>query len=127
MRSILSLGIVASALLLPTSAMAQVAGNWRVTGEVSGKAFTVDCRFEEKSGQLGGVCVDISSGDKSKPGKNHILSAGSSRGQDVNWTYSTKVMFMSVDIQFAGKLSNGTIAGTVTAKGRQGRFSATPL
>lgn len=127
MRSILSIGLLASALLLPTSAMAQATGTWRVTGDISGKAFTVDCQFTEKSGQLGGACTDISSGDKGKPGKTHVLTQGSVRGQDIDWTYSTKVMIMSVDIRFAGKLSGPRITGTVSAKGRQGIFSATRL
>ena len=41
---------------------------------------------------------------KAKPGKSHALTAGEVHGEDVRWTYPTKVMFMSIDIVFAGKL-----------------------
>ncbi len=117
---------LASAVLLPTSADAQAAGKWRVTGEISGKAFAVDCQFGEKGGRLAGACIDVSSEEgKTKPGKSHVLTRGMVQGQAISWTYSTKVMIMSVDIDFAGKLDGSHMSGTVSAKGREGTFSAT--
>jgi hypothetical protein len=128
MRSTLWLGLLAPALFFPAPAMAEVAGKWRVTGEISGRSFTLDCRFNERGPQLGGECIDVSTGDSNaKPGKSHILSQGSVQGQDVRWSYSTKVMIMSVEIQFAGKSDGKRMTGTVTAKGRQGSFSAIRL
>jgi hypothetical protein len=119
---------LASAVLLPTSANAQAAGKWRVTGEISGKAFTVDCQFGEQGGRLAGTCIDVSSEEgKTKPGKSHVLTKGMVQGQTVSWTYATKVMIMSVDINFAGNLDGSHMRGTVSAKGREGTFSATRL
>jgi hypothetical protein len=125
MRSIMWLGLLAPALLIPVPAMAQAGGAWRVTGDISGKAFTLDCQFDAQGPKLGGVCVDVSTGEsKAKPGKSHVLSQGSVQGQDVRWAYSTKVMMMSVEIAFVGKVNGARMTGTVSAKGRQGTFSA---
>lgn len=119
---------LASAVLLPTCASAQAAGKWRVTGEVSGKAFTVDCQFGAQGTRLGGACVDVSSDDgKIKPGKPHPLTQGMVDGQNISWSYPIKVMLMSVDIEFAGRLDGARMSGTVSAKGRKGTFSATRL
>jgi hypothetical protein len=119
---------LASAFLLPTSVSAQAAGKWRVTGEISGKAFTVDCQFGEQSGRLAGTCIDVSSGEgNAKPGKSHVLTKGMVQGQTISWTYPTKVMIMSVDIDFAGKINDSHMSGTVSAKGREGTFSAVRL
>ncbi len=125
MRSMLMLGIMPPALLLSAPATAQAGGKWRISGNISGKAFVVDCAFDERDAKLGGVCVDVATGEsKAKPGKSHALTAGEVRGQDVRWTYPTKVMFMSIDIVFAGKINGTRMNGTVSAKGREGTFSA---
>lgn len=120
------LGLLAGPLLLlPSAAMAEVAGVWRVTGNIEGKTFAVDCTFEPRGPQLGGQCVDLATGEaKAKPGKVHKLSKGSARGNEVRWTYPTKVMMMSIDIDFAGSIEGDRMSGAITAKGRQGRFSA---
>lgn len=111
--------------LLPAGAMAQTAGKWHVTGDIDGKVFAVDCDFEARGSGLGGQCVDLSTGDaKAKPGKVHRLTRGSVQGREVKWTYQTKVLMMSVDIDFAGTVQEERMSGTITAKGRQGRFSA---
>jgi len=131
MRSMLMLmlGVMAPALLLSAPAAAQAnaqaGGKWRVSGNISGKAFVVDCAFNERGPRLGGVCVDVTTGEsKAKPGKSHALTAGEVRGRDVRWTYQTKVMFMSIDIVFTGELDGTRMNGTVSAKGREGTFSA---
>ncbi|SFO36082.1 hypothetical protein [Sphingomonas sp. OK281] len=129
MRSMLMLGVMAPALLLSAPATAQAnsqaGGKWRVSGNISGKAFVVDCAFNERGPKLSGVCVDVATGEsKAKPGKSHALTAGEVRGQDLRWTYQTKVMFMSIDIVFAGKIDGTRMNGTVSAKGREGTFSA---
>lgn len=120
------LGLLAAPLLLlPSAVMAQVAGVWRVTGNIEGRSFAVDCTFEPRGPQFGGQCVDLSTGGgKVKPGKVHKLSQGSARGNEVRWTYPTKVMMMSIDIVFAGSIEDDRMSGAITAKGRRGRFSA---
>ncbi|MGC4252369.1 MAG: hypothetical protein QM605_13150 [Sphingobium sp.] len=120
------LGLLAGPLLLsPSAAMAQVAGAWHVTGNIDGKAFAVDCTFEPRGTQFGGQCVDVSTGDgKAKPGKVHKLSQGTTQGHEVRWTYPTKVLMMSINIDFAGSMEGDRMSGSIAAKGQQGRFSA---
>lgn len=134
MRSTMILSLIGSAVLTPamllsapaTAQMGTMAGKWRVLGNISGKSFVLDCTFDEQGPQLGGACTEVSTGEaKAKPGKRHELTQGSVRGSAVQWSYSTKVMIMSIDIDFAGKREGARITGTVSAKGRQGSFSAT--
>lgn len=126
MRIVSGLGVSAVAWLLSSSpASAEVAGTWRVSGEISGRAFVTDCRFEPRGSQFGGVCVDAATGDaKVKAGKAHTLTKGNVSGNQVGWTYQTSVMFMPIDIDFAGTQKGNTIDGTISAKGRTGHFTA---
>lgn len=111
--------------LTAAPAFAEVPGNWRVTGNIDGKAFTVDCRFAPKGQGFGGTCVDAATGDaKVKAGKAHELSQGTVSANHVHWTYPTKVMFMSIDINFDGTLTGNRITGKASAKGREGSFTA---
>ena len=111
--------------LFPAGALAQAAGKWHVTGEIDGKAFAVDCDFQTHGNSLDGQCVDISTGDaKAKPGKVHRLTEGSVQGREVKWTYQTKVLMMAIDIDFAGAVQEERMSGSITAKGRKGKFSA---
>lgn len=120
--------VIASMLFLTTPVRAQTLGSWRVNGEINGKAFVVDCKFSPAGARLGGLCTEVATGDqKGKPGKQHIISKGSFEGQAVRWTYPIKVMMMSIDIDFVGKLDGDAMRGAVSAKGRQGTFSATKL
>lgn len=119
---------IASTLLLTTPVRAQALGTWRVNGEINGKAFVVDCKFSPAGAHLGGLCTEVATGDqKGKSGKQHVISRGSLEGQAVRWTYPTKVMMMSIDIDFVGKLNGDEMRGSVAAKGRQGTFSAIRL
>ncbi|HEX7873949.1 MAG TPA: hypothetical protein VF475_13620 [Sphingobium sp.] len=110
---------------LSSTAFADVGGAWRVTGEISGRKFTSDCRFDPRGSQIGGQCVALATGDdKVKPGKLYKLTSGSVTGNQVQWGYPTKVFFMSVDILFAGTLNGDRIGGTISAAGRKGNFTA---
>lgn len=112
---------------MPVNSMAQVSGLWHVTGNIDGKAFAVDRQFQPQGARFGGVCTDVATGDgKAKAGKKHVLSAGSvnANGSAVSWTYPVKVMIVSVDIHFNGTLNGNRMAGTIDAKGREGRFTA---
>src|SRR3546814_4963973 len=94
----------ATAMLRPTASMAQVSGLWRVSGDIYGKAFVLNCRFVPQGAQLGGICTDVATGDGSKKaGKKHELSAGRVSGNTVTWSYPVKVMFISVDINLDRK------------------------
>jgi hypothetical protein len=117
-------------LLLPlvlyaSSASAQFGGAWQVNGNVSDTAFILDCTFEPNGAEFGGTCVEEASGDpKVHAGKNHTLTAGTAAGDQVNWTYKSSFLFTTFDVSFSGTLDKDRIAGTVTAAGRKGAFTA---
>lgn len=106
-------------LFAAAPAAAQVLGPWHVTGQINGKAFTADCNFTPAAAGFGGVCVDDSNG------KKHVLSAGSSSGGKVQWSYQTSFMMKTFSVNFAGTLNGGSMEGTVNAANRKGNFTAT--
>jgi hypothetical protein len=106
--------LTAAALALAaTSAQAQDAGNWRVNGLISGRAFVLDCRLQ----QAGGVCVD---GDR----QLRRLASLSTAGDRVAWSFKTKAMLMTVTLTFAGRITGDRMSGTMQAAGRTGAFTA---
>lgn len=117
--------LAASALAVAApAAAAPIAGQWHLTGEISGESFVVDCHFEPRDKQFGGVCVDTSSSySGNKGGKPHILTSGESDGSRVSWSYDARVLFLSVGILFTGMLNGDRMAGTISAAGRKGSFS----
>lgn len=127
MRLVFHFGAGAIALAaLASPASADVGGAWRVTGEISGRNFAVDCRFDARGSQLGGECVSLSTGEaKVKPGKIYRLKKGSVSGNQVQWSYPTTVLFMSVDINYSGTINGDRMTGTISAAGRKGSFNAT--
>lgn len=123
--SIVSALVMLSAAFAAAPAHAEVAGPWHVSGDVSGKPFALDCRFEPHGAQFGGVCIAAATGDdRVKPGKAYKLTQGVVNGNQVRWAYETSVLFMSIDVAYAGTLSGNRINGTITAAGRKGAFVA---
>jgi hypothetical protein len=104
--------------LLASPAAAQVAGSWAVNGSVSGHEFVLDCTFAPASTTLGGVCVET------KTGKTHPITKGSVNGNQLAWSYKASYMMFNFDVDFAGVMTGGKMAGTVTASGRNGSFTA---
>jgi hypothetical protein len=124
-KTLLLCSALAPLALMASPAAAQVAGAWHVTGELGGRAFAVDCTFEPRGQELGGACVDLSTGDaKAKAGDSHALTKGAVAGDKVSWTYRASFMIAKFDVSYAGVLKDGRIAGTVTASGRGGAFTA---
>ena len=98
-----------------TAAQAQAAGAWRVDGAIAGRNFKLDCRFEGSAG----VCVDAESGGK----RSHALTSLTASGDQVAWSFKTKVALMSITLNFAGKITGDRMSGTMRAAGRTGAFS----
>jgi hypothetical protein len=119
MKSALFSLLLLPALLAAAPAMAQIAGPWAVSGQISGNPFVVNCQFTPSGGNFGGVCVDAATG------KPHRLTAGAISGNQVRWSYPAHFMFLSFDVCFTGALTGGGMAGTVTASGHRGAFTAT--
>jgi hypothetical protein len=117
--------ILAPALMLASPAAAQATGAWRVSGAISGTAFALDCRFEPQGADFGGVCVEAATGDpKVHAGKSHTLTKGAVAGRQVSWTYPASFLMARFDVNFTGTLDGDHMAGTVTASGRKGEFTA---
>lgn len=105
----------AGALLLAgSSAQAEANGAWRVNGAISGRTFVLDCSFNGATG----TCVDVESK------RAHPLTSLSSTGDQVSWSFKTKVAIMSVTLNFAGRVAGNRISGTMRAAGRNGTFNA---
>lgn len=112
MRSIKFLGL-AGLLFASVPAQAQTAGAWRVDGSVAGRTFKLDCQV-----QAGGICVDTAAG------KRYPLTGASIVGDQVSWTFKTKVAFIGVTLTFAGRATGNRMSGTLRAAGRTGAFTA---
>lgn len=125
MKSVLPGLALMSATLLAWPAQAQVAGAWRVSGDIAGNAFVVDCRFEPHGADFGGVCVEAATGDaKVHAGRSHTLTKGQAADGQVSWTYPASFMLAKFDVSFTGTLAGDRMSGTVTATGRKGAFTA---
>ena len=98
-----------------TSAQAQATGAWRVDGAIAGRNFKLDCRFDGASG----VCVDAESGGK----RSHPLTSLTASGDQVAWSFKTKVALMSITLNFAGRVDANRMTGTMRAAGRTGSFT----
>lgn len=112
MRSIKLLGL-AGLLLTSAPASAQTAGLWRVDGSVAGRTFKLDCQV-----QTGGSCVDNESG------KRYPLTAAAMAGDQVSWSFKTKVAFIGVTLVFTGRPAGSRMSGTMRVAGRTGAFTA---
>jgi hypothetical protein len=125
-RCALLMTLAASALVaFSATASAQAVGAWRVSGDISGRQFIVECKFDPQTGGFGGTCVDAATGEASaKPGKAHQLSMGAFDGKQIRWVYSASMMFMPMDVAYVGTLEGNRINGTVSAAGRKGNFTA---
>lgn len=126
MRRSLVLVLAPIAMTVPqlANAGAQAQGQWHVTGNVSGHAFSLDCRFEPAGAGFGGVCTEQAAGAAGHAGKSHTLSRGTLKGNQITWPYPVSVMLMKFDMTFSGTLEGNRISGTASAAGRQGSFVA---
>jgi hypothetical protein len=114
-----------TAALLASPAAAEVAGDWRVDGDISGVPFALDCRFAPHGPELGGVCVEAATGDaRVKAGRAHPLTRGAVNGGQVSWAYKASFLVAKFDVNFAGRLDGDHMAGTTEASGRKGHFTA---
>lgn len=125
MKSVLFAIAVLATSTSAGAAATDVAGSWRVSGKLSGFAFTLRCDFKPTGETLGGVCVDASTSDaRVKAGKSHALTAGSVHGDAVSWTYRSSFMLSKFDVTYKGTVSGNRMSGTVEAGGRSGAFTA---
>lgn len=113
MRLWTKLGAIALALSA-SSAQAEANGAWRVNGAIAGRTFVLDCQFNG----TGGTCVDTDSK------RSNLLTSLSTTGDQVAWSFKTKVAIMSVTLNFAGRIAGNRMSGTMRAAGRSGTFNA---
>jgi len=106
---------VVALLIVGTSVQAEAPDTWRVNGSISGRTFTLDCHLDRGPG----ICTDASPG-----GKSHPLSSLSASGNQMNWSFKTRVAFLSVTLAFSGQVTGNRMNGTMTAACRSGTFAA---
>lgn len=80
---------------------------------MAGRDFKLDCQI-----QTGGACVDAAAV------KHYPLIAATVAGDQVSWAFKTKVAFIGVTLQFAGRASGNRMSGTMRVAGRTGNFTA---
>ena len=126
MKSISPLLVPIAALCMLDPALADdTGGRWAVEGNVDGKNFTLDCRFEQVGQSLSGTCTDGPTGDaKVEGGRSHALLEGRAVGEGVNWTYESSYLFIKFNVQYAGVREGAHMSGTVSAAGKTGTFIA---
>jgi len=118
MKWLLAAAIVAVGLPGVAAADDAAAGAWKMNGHVDGKDFVVNCHFDRHGDGLGGACFDGGTNLK------HLLTSGSVKGDQVKWTYVSHKVMIPFDVVWVGKLSGGTMQGTVSAVGHNGTFTA---
>jgi hypothetical protein len=122
----LQISTLALAAISAQAASAQAPTSWRINGDIGGKSFVEDCRFNPDGAKLSGTCVDVSTGDKSiKAGKIHPVTRGSACGNRMTWTYQISMFLMSLNVDYDGRVSGNQMSGTLSVRGHQGKFTAT--
>jgi hypothetical protein len=114
----MALSVVAGFGLLGSSAApvhAQANGAWRIDGSIAGRTFLLDCEFKGPSS----VCVDAQSEGK----RSHALTSFTTSGDQIAWSFKTKVGVLKITLDFAGQMAAGRMSGTTRAAGRTGSFT----
>jgi hypothetical protein len=113
-----------SAIMVGSPATAEVSESWRINYSLAGHPIALDCRFESKGAQLGGVCVNVATGDpKVRGGTAHPLTRGAVNGTQISWAYEARMMLAKFEVNFAGVVDGARMAGTVNVAGRKGEFT----
>jgi hypothetical protein len=112
------------AICFSTPAMADVFGLWRVQGSISGRPFVDDCHFVPAGAGFGGACIGAKDGNPKFVGKVNTLTQGTVAGNQVTWGFPVPYMFMSFQVTYRAVLTGNQMTGTISAGGRQGKFTA---
>ncbi len=110
-------GIFAVALMAVSVSSAafadDVAGKWKITGDVVGNAVETVCTFSGAAGALSSSCM---AGDKPGPAAPVTVS-----GKDVTWDWATD----QATLTFKGKLdTDKSMKGDIEVSGVTGSFTA---
>jgi hypothetical protein len=113
-------------LSLAAPAMAEdSSGRWKVAGNVAGRDFTLDCKFQQQGEHLTGVCVDGPTGDKAiKGGRAHPLIKGRVLGDQISWTYVSSYSIFKFNVDYTGVRKGEHATGAIAAAGKTGAFTA---
>jgi hypothetical protein len=115
MRTVLVF-VAGASFMVGGAAHAQASGAWRIDGSIAGRTFLLDCDFNGSSS----VCVDAQSDGKRR---SHPLTSFTTSGDQVAWSFKTKVGILRITLDFSGKLAGGRMNGTMRAAGRSGSFT----
>jgi hypothetical protein len=114
--AIIALGL---ALIAAPALAADVAGLWRVDGDVDHKTFTLYCTLRQAGQTVAGVCHD-----DTPTGKPHPLITGSLKGDRLDFTYRSNFLVTHFDAIFSGTVTGDHVQGQASAAGRKGTFVA---
>jgi hypothetical protein len=112
----------ALALLLASQiASADVAGNWKIEGDIGGMPVSITCALEAKGATLSGVCRNDEVGD--------LPITGQTSADGASWTYDVNYQGQQFTVSYNGKLTSPTqLQGDIAVGGNpSGSFKGTKL
>jgi hypothetical protein len=85
-----------------------VAGNWKVSANVSGNASESTCTFSQKDADLTGTC---------KGERGDVTITGKVDGKTVSWQFDTQYEGQTLTVYYSGTLdSSEKIAGSINVQ-----------
>lgn len=117
MKPFLALAVLSIAPLLAVEARAaDLSGDWKIEGEVSGYAVTPVCTLKQQDNKLTGGC---------KSDQNDSPLKGEVDGQKVTWQYEVDYNGEKYTLQWSATLESDTaMKGTISVGGGEGAFTA---
>jgi hypothetical protein len=106
---------IAPLLAAPAQA-ADVSGDWKIDGEISGYTVNSVCTLKQQDNKLTGEC---------KSDQNDSPLKGEVDGQKVTWQYDVDYNGEKYTLQWTATLESDTaMKGTISAGGGEGAFTA---
>jgi len=98
---------------------ADVTGDWKIDGDVSGNPLAMVCSLKQEDVKLSGKCVSDSGGGINSP------IAGKVDGKNVSFNFDFQYNGMALNMAFTGTLDSDTaMKGGVEVMGASGSFTA---
>ena len=114
----LAIAAAAALLALPAVASAQTQ-KWKISGDVSGFQYTLNCTLEIAGGKISGPCVSDQDPAPVQTAGTYTDAGGS------EFAYDVKFQDMPLHVVYKGQQqADGTVKGTVDASGNSGTFTA---
>lgn len=108
-------------LLTAQAAAADVAGNWKIEGDIGGMPVSITCQLAAQDAKLSGVCRNDEVGD--------LPVTGETTADSASWTYNVNFQGQQFTVSYNGKLTSPTqLKGDIAVGGAPtGSFTGTKL